>query len=200
MSLIIECPHCDHIAHTEEQVELRSTVRCPKCKRSFQVGQPSIEKGQLSQERALAVPDAESSAGEALGTRITGDDDARTAGQPTENGETRNRDKQELFTIVPEEPWFYGSLWKSGLALTFFADAGALLFLLWSLVLFVDVLGTARSEGYTGLAITGLVTSLFVVGLIWFILRLASSVVLVIVDTARNIRYRCLESENTVPR
>ena len=89
---------------------------------------------------------------------------------------------------LPEEPWFYGSLWRYGLALRFFADGGAFLFFLWSFVVFMGIGGRVTSEAYTGLAMAGFVSALFVVGLVWFILRLTSAAVLLMVDSARNIR------------
>ena len=199
MSLAITCPHCGHTAHTEKQVDVGSAVRCPKCKRTFDVSDESIEKGRefVSQKRALPVPDAESGAGEAPSTRIVDDDDARTDGHQTEDDEARDPDTKEgLFTALPVEPWFYGYLWSSGQALRFVADGGAVLFTLWCFLAFMDIGGMATSVANTGLAIAGLVSALFVVGLVWFILRLVSAAALLMVDTARNIRNTLLATEH----
>ncbi len=198
MSLAITCPHCGHTAHAEKQVDVGSPVRCPKCKRAFDVSDESIEEGRefLSQKRSLAVTDAASIAAEAPGSHIVAVDDVRTDGHLTEDDEARGLDTKEgRFTALPVEPWFYGSLWASGQALRFVADGGGVLFALWSLLAFMDIGGLATSVANTGLAMAGLVSVLFVVGLVWFILRLISAAVLLMVDAARNIRSTWLSTE-----
>ncbi len=198
MSLVITCPRCGHTAHTEMQIEVGSPVRCPKCKRAFDVSDESLEEGRefLSQKRALPASVAESLSGEATGTRIVDVDHARTDGRQTQDDEARDLDTKEgRFTALPVEPWFYRSLWASGQALRFVADGGGVLFALWSLLAFMDIGGMATSVANSGLAMAGLVSALFVVGLVWFILRLISAAVLVMVDTARNIRSTWLTTE-----
>ena len=179
MSLAITCPLCGHTAHAEDQVEVGSPVRCPKCKRAFDVSDESVEKAReaVAKEGALPHPDAGTDAGEALST-------------------PRDPDTKEgLFTALPEEPWFYGSLWSSGQALRFVADGGAMLFALWCFLVYMDMKGMVTSGASTGLPAALLVSALFVVGLVWFILRLISAGVLLMVDTARNIRKTWLATE-----
>jgi hypothetical protein len=200
VSMPITCLHCGHTAHTEKQVYVGSAVRCPKCKRAFDVTDESIDRGRefVSQERALPVPDTGSDAGKAVSTRNVDDEDARTDGHLTQGDEARHPDTMEgVFMVLPVEPWFYGSLWSSGQALRFVADGGALLFTLWCFLAFMDFRGKATSVANIGIVLAGLVSALFVVGLVWFILRLVAAGVLLMVDVARNIRSTSLATEHS---
>ena len=200
MSMSLTCLHCGHTAHTEKQVYVGEAVRCPKCKRAFDVTDESIDKGRelVSQKKALHVPNAGSDAGKVPSTRIVDDKDARTDGHLTEGDEARDPDTMEgLFTVLPVEPWFYGSLWSSGQALRFVADGGALLFTLWCFLAFMDFRGKATSVANIGIVLAGLASALFVVGLVWFILRLVAAAVLLMVDVARNIRNTSLATEHS---
>ena len=197
MSLVITCPRCGRTAHTEMQVEVGSPVRCPKCKRAFDVSDESIEEGReflAQKERCLSQ--MRNLMREKLLARGSSMSMARVDGHHTEDDEARDPDtKSGLFTALPVEPWFYRSLWTSGQALRFVADGGGVLFTLWCLLAFMDIGGMATSMANTGLAMAGLVSALFVVGLVWFILRLISAAVLLMVDTARNIRNAWLATE-----
>ena len=200
MSIPITCLHCGHTAHAEKQVDVGSAVRCPKCKRAFDVDDESIDKGRefVSQKRAQPVRNAESDAGKVLSTRKVDDEEERIDGHQTEGDEARDPDAMEgLFTVLPVEPWFYRSLWSSGQALRFVADGGAVLFTLWCFLAFLDFRGKATSVANIGIVLAGLVSALFVVGLVWFILRLVAAAVLLMVDVARNIRNTWLATEHS---
>ncbi len=94
--------------------------------------------------------------------------------------------QRETLPSFPEEPWFYGLLWKYGQALRIIADVGAAVVGIVS-VLALAFLGSTPSA-YSGLVFVGFLATLLFDFLMWFLLRLASASVLIVVDAARNIR------------
>ena len=67
-------------SHTEKQVDMRSEVRCPKCKWAVHISQEIIEKG----KELSSVPEAGSATDKAFSTLIVDAGDAITAGNVTE--------------------------------------------------------------------------------------------------------------------
>ncbi len=190
MSQAIRCPHCGHTAHTDKQIELGARVRCPKCKVPFQIEEPQekIEKAVVHEE-VQPPQDRESDMGSAFHTLNVDPDDAIStdylAGSRASHAP--GSDRRSLLDL-PDEPWFYGMLWRYGQALKIIADVVTALLALCSLFGLISAT-SATFPVYTGFALGGFLASLLFIAFIWFMMRLASAAVLIVVDAARNIRY-----------
>lgn len=190
----IICPHCGFTTTTSKDIKPFARARCPKCREAFEIAEES--EPQIQQAYAFAQgatsQDKQDDIDDVLRAVKAELDDGPQVNQASDVEYDAHRRALPRLPKLSEEPWFYGHLWTHGSLLKGSGDLVCALLLLLGGVGFLLSLSAPWQNGMMiVLSVVGAMIYLFVIGSIWFAMRIVAASVLLKVDSARNIRKTC---------